>query len=93
MLIGSLEVDLHIPASGSLKEKRFVLKSLKTRIRNLFNVSVAEVDYHDKWQRSAIGIACVAHEQRFIEETLNKVLHLIEQEDRIIILGQKMEVL
>ena len=92
MLIGSLCVELHLPAAGSLKEKRFVLKSLKTRMRNKFNISVAEVDYLDKWQRSTLGIVCIANERRFLDETLSKVVNLIETENRVIIIGQQSEI-
>jgi len=92
MLIGSLQIELHLPAAGSLKEKRFILKSLKTRIRNKFNISVAEVDYLDKWQRTVLGITCVANERRFLDETLAKVYNAVEKEDRVIIVGQQSEI-
>ena len=55
VLVG--EVQLHLPESRSLKDKRQVVKSIKERIRNRFNVSIAEVDYLDLWQRCAIAIA------------------------------------
>jgi uncharacterized protein YlxP (DUF503 family) len=92
MLIGTLQIELHLPAAGSLKEKRFILKSLKTRIRNKFNISIAEVDYLDKWQRTVLGFACVANERRFLDETLAKVFNAVEKEDRVIIVGQSSEI-
>jgi len=62
MIVGLLTLDLHFPESNSLKDKRWVLRSIKDRIRNKFNVSVAEVGANELWQRSVIGIACVANE-------------------------------
>jgi uncharacterized protein YlxP (DUF503 family) len=93
MVIGSLQVELFLPGLRSLKEKRFILKSLKTRIRNRFNVSVAEIEYFDKWQRSRLGIVCVSNETRFVDEMMNKVLNLILGEDRVEVLDQVLEFL
>ena len=62
MIVGLLTLDLHFPESNSLKDKRWVLRSIKDRMKNKFNVSVAEVGANDLWQRSVIGIACVANE-------------------------------
>jgi uncharacterized protein YlxP (DUF503 family) len=92
MLIGTIQIELFLPGAGSLKEKRFVLKSIKIRIRNLFNVSVAEVDFLDKWQRSILGIACVSNNRRFIDETLSKVVGVVSKEDRIEIIDQVIEI-
>ena len=93
MLIGTAQVELYLPGMLSLKEKRFVLKSLKTRIRNDFNVSVAEVDFQDKWQRACLGVACVSNDRRFLDETLSKVLNIITRDDRVEIVGQVIEIL
>jgi len=92
MLIGTVKVNLYLPGTVSLKEKRFVLKSLITRIRNRFNVSVAEVDFNDKWQKACLGIACVCNDRRFLDTTLSKVLNLITKEDRTEIIDQVTEI-
>lgn len=92
MLVGILKVEMYLPATLSLKEKRFVLKGLKTRIRNTFNVSVAEVGFQDKWQRSSLGIACVSNDRRFLDKTLANVLNTILKENRIEVLNQEMEI-
>lgn len=92
MLIGTLNVEMYIPGTASLKQKRFVLKSIKTKIRNRFNVSVAEVEHQDKWQRATLGIACVANERRFLDESLSKVLNFIINDDRIEIIDQVVEI-
>ncbi len=52
--------DLRIPGVRSLKEKRHVVKALTASLRSRFNVSVAEVDHHDLWQRTAIAVSAVA---------------------------------
>ena len=49
-------VDIHILNAGSLKEKRRILNSIKDNLRNKFNISISEIDYHDLWQRSNIGL-------------------------------------
>ena len=54
--VGILKVALFLPASQSLKEKRMVLKSLKDRARSRFNVSIAEIEHHDKWQRTVLAL-------------------------------------
>ena len=82
MLVGVCQVGLFIPDSGSLKSKRFILSSLKTRIRNKFNVSVSEVDDNDKWQRVTLGIAVVSNERKFIDQTLSQILNLIDDDGR-----------
>ena len=83
MVVGTCTVGLHIPGSGSLKSKRFVLKSLKDRIRNKFNVSVAEVDHFDLWQRATIAVAVVSRDVKFADQVISNVLNLIESDTRI----------
>jgi len=93
MFIGTAQVELFIPGSLSLKEKRFILKSIKARIQNQFNVSIAEVDFHDKWQRSCLGIAIVSNERKHAEKTIDNILRFIEREDRLEIIDQLIEFL
>ncbi|MBN2029019.1 DUF503 domain-containing protein [bacterium] len=93
MLIGTMKIELFFPEIFSLKEKRFILKSLKTKIQNQFNVSVAEVDFHDKWQRSCLGIACVSNDRRFLDSTLSKVMNSISREDQVEIMDHVTEIL
>ena len=91
MVIGSLQVELFLPATFSLKEKRFIFKSIKTKIHNQFNVSVAEVAFNDKWQKTCLGIVCVSNNRRFTDEILSKVLNMISKDNRIEILDQHLE--
>ena len=59
MLMAALRLDLRIPACGSLKEKRHVVKALSSGIRSTFEVAVAETGYQDMWQRAELGVAAV----------------------------------
>jgi uncharacterized protein len=81
MVIGVLTFEIFIPTSESLKEKRFVLKSLKDRLKNKFNISVAEIGFQDKWQRSAIGIALIGNEQSHVEESLQHIFTFIDNSE------------
>jgi uncharacterized protein YlxP (DUF503 family) len=92
MFVGVGQVELYIPESGSLKSKRFVLKSIKTRIRNKFNVSVAEIDNNDKWQRATLGVAVVSNERKIIDSTLNQVKNFIESDVRVEVIDHSIEI-
>jgi uncharacterized protein YlxP (DUF503 family) len=74
MPIGLLTLDLHIPDAQSLKDKRQVLRSLKDRLRSQFNVAVAELEHHDLWQRSVVGIVTLSNEEHHVQESLQKAL-------------------
>ena len=74
-----LRMELVIPDARSLKEKRAPLKSLKERIRGRFNVSIAEVGYHDKWQRALLGACMLGGEKRRLESEAAKLLQLLEE--------------
>jgi uncharacterized protein YlxP (DUF503 family) len=77
MNIGSCRVKLRFPENQSLKGKRQMLKSIITRLRNRFNVSVAEVDDNELWQLATLGIACVSNNQRYTNEVLSKAVDFI----------------
>jgi hypothetical protein len=71
-------LELHLPEVGSLKGKRHALKGLKEKVRHRFDVSVAEVDHHDIWQRATLAVACVSHDARHANEVVSKALDFIE---------------
>jgi uncharacterized protein YlxP (DUF503 family) len=71
--VGLLRFEAHIPESRSLKEKRAVVKPIVEGIRQRYSLSVAEVEYHDKWQRCAVGLAVVAESQRHAADVANAV--------------------
>jgi len=93
MIVGLLTLDLHISEANSLKEKRFVLKSLIDRIKNKFNVSVAEVDANDLWQRAVIGIACVSNETVMINKVFEQIKNLVLGVHSVELINSTMELL
>ncbi|MCA9741073.1 DUF503 domain-containing protein [candidate division KSB1 bacterium] len=93
MLVAVVQLELFFPESGSLKEKRFVLQSIKTRVRQKFNFSVAEVDENDKWQKSVIGLSMVANERKILDQAVQKALDLIEADGRVIVVNKIVEVI
>ena len=77
MHIGILKVKLRIHDNHSLKGKRQVIKPIITRVRNKFNVSVAEIDDQELWQLGTIGVTCVSNSSRHANEILSKVMDFI----------------
>ena len=78
MIVGAAIVELHVHGSHSLKEKRGVVRSVVQRIRNRFNVSVAEVGGQDTWQRALIGVVSVGSDARAIRTLLGRVVDFVE---------------
>jgi uncharacterized protein YlxP (DUF503 family) len=78
MVIGVVEVLLRIPDSESLKMKRMVIKSLKDRIHNQFNASVAEVSQLSNMRGCTLGIAHISNDKQFTNEVLSKIINFIE---------------
>ncbi len=79
MVIGVVTARLAVYEAFSLKDKRRVVKSLKDRLRNKFNVSVAETDAHDLRQRAVITAAIVTTDTQFAAGCLQQVVNMIEQ--------------
>ncbi|MBI4458633.1 MAG: DUF503 domain-containing protein [Acidobacteria bacterium] len=73
MPIGLLTLELHIPEAHSLKEKRFVVRKIKDRLRSRFNVAVAELDHQDLWQRALLGVVSISSDQQALESLLNSI--------------------
>lgn len=93
MIVGVCTVELFIGDSQSLKDKRQVLHSLKDRLRAKFNLSVAEVDAQDLWQKTVLGLACVANERGHVEQVLDQALNLIRSMPLIEIVRTHRELL
>jgi uncharacterized protein YlxP (DUF503 family) len=74
MPIGLLTLEIHLPESHSLKDKRQVLRSLKDRLRGKFNVAVAELDGQDSWQRAVVGVVSLSNNTGHLEQSLRTVL-------------------
>ena len=93
MVIGTLTVTLQVPDSGSLKDKRQVVRSLTSRLRNTFNIAVAEIGDQNLWQSAVIGIACVSSDPRHADEMCQKVLRFVDDHGEALILGSHFELI
>jgi uncharacterized protein YlxP (DUF503 family) len=71
-------VELHFGEVDSLKGKRHALKGMKEKVKHRFNVSVAEVDHEDLWQRATLAVACVSNDGRLANEVVSKAVNFIE---------------
>ena len=78
MHIAVCKIDLRIPENASLKGKRMVVRSLVSRVRDKFHVSVAEVENGDKWQLATIGVCCISNDGRHANEMISRILDFIE---------------
>ena len=76
-MIGVCKITLRLPENLSLKGKRQTVKSIVSRVRNQFNVSVAEVDDHDLWQLATLGVSCVSNSKRHANQVLSRVVDFI----------------
>lgn len=79
MVIGSLILEIYLPQAHSLKEKRMIVKSLKEKLRNKFNVSVAEVDNQDSWQSAVIAVVTVAPDRKHLDKILQSVINFLDE--------------
>lgn len=86
MIVACLACECFLPGCRSLKEKRGVVKRVLNRVKSRFNVSAAEVDYWDHWQRTTLAFAAVAGERRFLEAELERVRRFVEAHDGLEIL-------
>jgi hypothetical protein len=77
MIVGVCKIKLRIPENMSLKDKRSVVKSIITRLKNKFNVSVAEVDDQQLWQIATLGVCSVSNDSRYANEVLSKVMNFV----------------
>ncbi len=80
MVIGVVTWELHLNGCSSLKDKRRVIKSLKDRLHNRFNVSVAETGHHERWQSAELACCVVAVDKRQAESVLSSADRLVDSE-------------
>lgn len=78
MHIGVCTIELRLPGSGSLKGKRSIIKSIVTRVSREYNVSIAEVEAQNLWQRAVLGVACVSTSAAYAHGQLERVVQWIE---------------
>jgi uncharacterized protein len=93
MMVGLCTVELFIPDGHSLKDKRRILQSVKTRVREKFNVSIAEVGEQDLWQKAILGLACVANESAYVNQVLDQAVNLIGAVPTIQLVRSRIELL
>ena len=93
MVVGLCTVELYFPDGHSLKAKRQVLSSLKTRLRGHLNVSVAEVGDYELWQKAVLGIACIANEASRANQVLDQALNAIRANPSMELLQSRIELL
>ena len=93
MIIGSCMVEIMIHDANSLKDKRQVVKSIIGKLKSRFNISVAEVDLNEKWRRSVIGFACVTNDTVHANKQISNVLKFIENDTRVEIIDEMIEIL
>ena len=91
MVIGLLEVELHLPEAQSLKDKRQPLRSILTRVRQNHNVSIAEVAHQDEWQRAGLAVVGVNTERVHMERTLDEVRREIEETPGVVCTGEQRQ--
>jgi uncharacterized protein YlxP (DUF503 family) len=87
MHVAALEIDLHLPDSGSLKEKRSVVRHLLDTSRQRFSVSASEVDLQDLRQRAVLGFAVVAPSAARVDEVLDRVERFVWSDPRVAVLS------
>ncbi len=85
---GRLNCTFHM--RKNLKDKRSVIQSILVKSRNRFNVSIAELDYHDKWQRSVMGIACVDSETRKAKDIFSSIRRILEEDGSVVVVKEDL---
>lgn len=93
IIVGLCTIELFIGDSQSLKDKRQILLSVKDRLRQKFNLSVAEIDGQDLWQRTVLALACVANDGRYVNQVLDQALSLIRSYPAVEVIQSRIELL
>jgi uncharacterized protein len=92
MVVGAARVELHVHGSQSLKEKRGVVRSITQRVRNRFNVSVAEVGGQGTWQIAVLGLAVAANEAPAARRRLEQAIDFIAELHLAEVIDQEVEI-
>ncbi len=94
VVVGTYLLDIFIPESSSLKGKRYVLKRMFDRIKAKgFNISISEVDYGDKWQRSFVALSTVGNDAAHVNSILDKALSFIENMGLVEVISARLEII
>ncbi|MEA3471768.1 MAG: DUF503 domain-containing protein [Thermodesulfobacteriota bacterium] len=92
MVVGIGIIDIFIAESRSLKEKRAILRSVLSRTKNKFNISIAEIEEHDNWKVGRIGFSVVGNERGFVNSKVDKVIQFIEHLNLVEVINSKIEI-
>ncbi len=93
MVVGAARVELRVHGSQSLKQKRGVVRSISQRLRNRFNVAVAEVGGQGTWQLVVLGISTVSTDRQSARRRLETAIDFIEDLHLAEVIGQEVEIL
>ncbi len=93
MVVGVLRLELRLPETHSLKEKRSVLRTIKARVQQKFNVSIAECDDHDVWQSAILGVSQVGTDEPHVDRCLRTVVTFIDELRLVELGGERVEFL
>ncbi len=93
MHVGVCQVQLFLPENHSLKGKRRVLKSLIQRLKNKFNLSVAETGFQDNWQQAVLGFAVLSSDHALVNRALDKILDFIESTGMMVVGDSSLEIM
>jgi len=91
MVVGVLRIELSIPQADSLKDKRRVIKSIKDKVRNNFNVSVAEIGSQDIWRTALLGVAVVSEDSAYANGILSRIQDMIANRTEAIMTNCELE--
>jgi uncharacterized protein len=89
--LGLLTIELHLADSHSLKDRRRIVTSLKERVRQRFNVSVAEADFGELWQRGGLIISCAGASAAQVELALRSLLTFLEEDPRALLISPRIQ--
>ena len=90
MRVAALRVEIHIPPAQSLKEKRSILRPFLAGLERLGSYSVAEVGYHDSWQRSVVGVAIVSPDGEGIRMQVDKIRRYLDSRPDVEVLDVRV---
>lgn len=93
MIIAAAKLELFLPETHSLKEKRQILKRLIGRTSQEFDVRVAEVGFQDLWQRTALGFALVGSDRDFLTALADRIVRFVESMDMAPIVNRRVELI
>lgn len=93
MIIGTVKVYMNAGWVHSLKEKRMVVKSIVEKVKNKFNVSIAEIEDQDLHQSIVLGVACVSNDTKHADSTIQKVINFIEDNSEAMLIDVQVEIL